>query len=1070
MGEENIVSLGTLNKEYELSEMQKKLYLHHRMYPNDTAYNLSFLYKIEGNLDLDKLKHSVEYVLNSTPLLNVYFEERYRLPVEILKERNPYIIEILDYGLEKQYEKKIKSYIEDWQNTLINLSKWPLYKAAIFIAPEGKYYLAICAPHIISDGYSYYTFLNEIEEIYNSDIYPPEKKSFFEVNKLNVRNPEKAKSFFTEHLKNIESLTLKEIEHTRDFEGRIRGANTSFSIGKKLTNEVRNFVSNQNISEFTFFLACYSLFLKKITGKDNFVVGIPLPNRQDRDSRGVFGYFVNTLPLHIHCPSDKNFRDLCKEIKTNMISLIKYQGFNLSEISYQEISGNEGEGFASINNGFTYYKQELKLNLMNCKIERVPLSIKYLKFPFTINIEDGEEEIYVNVEYADMFQYVSFKENFQNIILSIIKNPNLSLKDILLLNPEEVEKINKMVNSDITNPSDNKTVPEIFEKTCRIHPNKIAVKCGNKSLTYQELNQLVNKIAYYLEENLDPNQKYIMISQQKSEILIATILGVLKSGRTYIPIDPSAPAQRIHYITSLLDKAVCITDQELPVDFQGELLYVDDLLNTQQGIINSVKVKKDDIAYIIFTSGSTGNPKGVQVSHENITRLFESTKGKFNFSSDDVWTLFHSYAFDFSVWEIFGALLFGGKLVIVPDQISKSPTDFYELIEKEKVTVLNQTPSAFKQLIRIDSEQITGDHLSLKYIIFGGEKLDFSILKPWIDKNHMKIKLVNMYGITETTVHVTFYEITKEDILGKAKSIIGKPIDDLSLFIVNKDLQMLPVGVPGEILVSGKGVSKGYYGRPDLTKERFLELPLSDERVYRTGDLGRYLPDGNIEYINRIDKQIQLRGYRIELEEIEKAINSLEICKESVVSVHEFAEGDKRLIAYIVSEGELDIFKIRNELSGKIPAYMIPSHILKIDEVPLTINGKVDYKLLPSLGVNHYPHSNEKMTRTETLILETWIKVVKNKNITLNDNFFDIGGTSLHVTEIYYDILEKLKLENLRIIDLFQYTTVKKLASYIDSLGLTATEVNNKEISNKTDKNMRYQRRRNALKKRGNEL
>lgn len=1024
--------LKTFNKQYELTSNQRKLFTYYKMYPQDPSYNLSFLYKISGDFHLERFKHALEYLANSIPIFKYSFKEINGIPKLVYSQEEKYEVNVIDYTRDPDYEEKIHRYIVEQTNKVIDLQSWPLYGGTIFLAPNNEYYFAFYAAHIISDGYSYYTFLEDLAELYNNNVYPSERKSFFEVTNSKEKYSEQAKRFFEEQLIHFDSLSIKEIEHKRDQNGRITGKSTSFTINHTLTKEIKNFISEQQISEFTFFLACYSVFLQKLIHKDQILVGIPLPNRRSKESKGVFGYFVNTLPLYIECSSKDTFTNLCKQIKKKMISLIKYQDFDLSTLTNKIFA--KDKNFTAINNAFTYYKQELTFDLKGCQVVRLPVDISYVKFPFSMNIEDSGQLFRVSVEYASLFNHIHFEQVFGNIFASIIQKPDIKIGDVELLNEQQTNEINALVNSrSKDSKKQHKKINEIFEDICAKYPDNTAIKYRDKSLTYRELNEMADNIAQNLMQQLTQKQRHVIISLDRCEVLVAAILGVLKAGRTYIPIDPNSPKERMEYIANSVDGAVLITDRQLPINFLGKSLHVDMLLKDfdKQKIKN--ELIENDIAYVIFTSGSTGKPKGVQVTHHNVVRLFTSTNHHFNFTDKDIWTLFHSYAFDFSVWEIFGALLFGGKLVVVPNDTIQSPDKFYRLLKEENVTVLNQTPSFFRQLIIVDQKEQNKD-LSLRYIIFGGEKLDFSMLKPWISKYSTKPKLINMYGITETTVHVTFYEVKEEDILNEKGSIIGKPIHDLRMFIVNRDFQILPIGIPGEILVSGEGVSKGYYGQKDLTDEKFLSLPLDTSKIYKTGDLAKYLPDGNIEYIARIDKQIQLRGFRIELEEIEGAINNLENCEECVVKLHEFSETDKRLIAYIVSKGPLDVNRIREKLSAKIPSYMIPSHFIPIDHIPLTVNGKVDFHALPEpLFIDNINKTNQ-MNNIEQKVWNIWSETLLNTEIGLDDNFFDVGGTSLHVTEIYYKLVEQFNLEGIQIIDLFEYTTIRKLSNYISRL------------------------------------
>jgi amino acid adenylation domain-containing protein len=447
-----------------------------------------------------------------------------------------------------------------------------------------------------------------------------------------------------------------------------------------------------------------------------------------------------------------------------------------------------------------------------------------------------------------------------------------------------------------------------------------------------------------------------------------------------------------------------------------------------------LNVGPDDLAYVIYTSGSTGQPKGALVSHANVVRLFRATREWFDFRSDDVWTLFHSYAFDFSVWEIWGALLHGGKLVIVPRSVSRSPADFLELIHDQQVTVLNQTPSAFRQLMVAD--EAASKSLPLRYVIFGGEALEFAALSPWFVRHQFDSpRLVNMYGITETTVHVTYFPLTEENFRRSTGSNIGIRIADLTLYILDSSLQPAPIGIPGEIFVGGPGLARGYLNRPELTQERFIANPFEPgKRLYKTGDLARFLPDGNIEYLGRIDQQVKIRGFRVELGEIETVLNRHQAVRESAVLAKTDDSGAKRLTAFIVSQTPSLLGELRAYLSEHLPDYMIPASFVLVDRFPLTSNGKLDRDALWRTEGKILGGSADSLptSEAESTIASIWCDVLHLPEVDVNQNFFDAGGDSLNVTQLQTR-LSSLFGEKVTVPLLFQYTTVRALAKFLTS-------------------------------------
>jgi amino acid adenylation domain-containing protein len=443
-------------------------------------------------------------------------------------------------------------------------------------------------------------------------------------------------------------------------------------------------------------------------------------------------------------------------------------------------------------------------------------------------------------------------------------------------------------------------------------------------------------------------------------------------------------------------------------------------------------------AYVIYTSGSTGQPKGVLVTHENVVRLFDTTNALFNFNRHDVWTLFHSYAFDFSVWELWGALLYGGRLVAVPYWISRSPQDFYRLLAAEKVTVLNQTPSAFSQLMQADSTIKNCDDLQLRLIIFGGEALKPHSLQPWFDRHGEQTQLVNMYGITETTVHVTYRPLSVADVADSRRSPIGRPLGDLQVYILDQNQELVPPGVAGEMYVGGAGVARGYLNCPDLTAERFVPHPFSAEpgaRLYRTGDLARHLPNGDIEYLGRLDRQVKIRGFRVELGEIEAALTRHEAVRECVLVAQDNQSEQQSLVAYVVAGADaISGGELRALLKQKLPDHMIPSAFVYLDKLPLTANGKLDHRALPA---PHHSHLSQSFvaprSSAETMLAAIWSAVLKVDRVGIHDNFFELGGNSLLATQVISRVRDAFKLE-LPVRSLFETARLTDFSSLVERI------------------------------------
>jgi amino acid adenylation domain-containing protein len=514
------------------------------------------------------------------------------------------------------------------------------------------------------------------------------------------------------------------------------------------------------------------------------------------------------------------------------------------------------------------------------------------------------------------------------------------------------------------------------------------------------------------------------------------MLGVLKAGGGYVSLDPRYPADRLRFMLADVGAAVLVTHAATRDAVPAcDALAVVDLdhaaseLAAERTEPLANATTPDNLAYVIYTSGSTGTPKGTQVEHRQVVRLFRATEAWFDFGAD-VWTLFHSSAFDFSVWEMWGALLYGGRLVVVPYDVSRDPEAFHALVSREGVTVLNQTPSAFRQFVEADA--VRGGALALRLVIFGGEALEPAGLRAWVQRHGTgRPRLVNMYGITETTVHVTYRPLSHADVFAGTGSPIGARIPDLRIYVLDAARQPVPVGIPGELFVGGGGVARGYLHRPALTAARFVPDPFGSEpgaRLYRTGDRGRWLADGTLEYQGRIDAQVKIRGFRIEPQEVEARLLECDGVRACAVVLRADGSSEKRLVAYVVA-GATTHDDLRAHLRRTLPDYMVPAAFVSLDALPLTAHGKLDLRALPAPLADTDAAAAPPRTPLEEQVVEVWRSVLGVSEIGVHQNFFDLGGNSLLLYRVYSQLREIRS--DLQVVDLFRYTTVEQLAVYL---------------------------------------
>lgn len=595
---------------------------------------------------------------------------------------------------------------------------------------------------------------------------------------------------------------------------------------------------------------------------------------------------------------------------------------------------------------------------------------------------------------------------------------------------------NQALDTKMLSPICADTLHARFAAQVRRTPDAIAVTDGGLNLTYAELDLRSDALSCRLRAAGAQPREAVGVFLTRSIDLIATLLGVLKTGAFYVPLDPANPDSRLDFIAQDAGLNIVLTNTALmnrtPCSCRALNVDTAHLVADEAA---APAIGTNDLAYVIYTSGSTGVPKGVSIEHGSVVRLFDCTERWFHFCARDVWTLFHSFAFDFSVWEIWGALLYGGRLVIVPEGVARQPDAYLRLLSREGVTVLNQTPSAFAQLDRVDEAEASSYPLVLRLVIFGGEGLDPRRLRCWYARRGTSATLVNMYGITETTVHVT-YKVISPEIAGMADPglPIGQPIPDLRIFLFDEDGNDVAPGAVGEIYVSGPGLARGYLARQELTNQRFVPHPREPSlRLYRTGDLGCLCSNGEYMYHGRVDDQVKIRGFRIELGEIEAALRALPDVREAAVSVQQWgADGNDQLVAYVVTENAPTLANLREALSRTLPEHMLPQAVMPIEMLPLTINGKLDRTRLPELPRTRLADLmpvKVPAASVEDRLAHVWALTLGLDSVSLDTNLFDLGATSYHLAAVHVALRQEGI--DIPILALFEHPRICDLVNFL---------------------------------------
>ena len=1056
----------------ELSFAQQRLWFLHLLDKNSAAYNMPVMLTIKGALDIDVLKQVfLEIVNRHASLRTRFFIENGRALQSVLPAPESWKIE--KYSLnesssisaEKQIEKifqKISVKPFDLEKNINDTNVEPLLRTSIVRVTDKENILLVNMHHIVSDGWSMGILLNEMKVLYEA----------FRRNKTLPLSPLKVQ--YTDYAiwqrqwvsgnrleqqldywrGQLEGLTVLELpsDRPRPAVQTSNGQRIPFNLSHELVHKLQRQTREQGVTLFMVMLAGFKALLYRYTGQGDIAVGTPIANRTHPEWESLIGFFVNTLVLRTNLDVETTFANYVKQVQSVTLEAYANQDLPFDKL-VEELNLHRDVSHSPLFQvAFTLQNNAVAETI---KIDRLDIEVKAgntetAKFDFTMELQESNGEIRGNVEYnTDLFDHKtieSFIEHYEILMMFLLDHPRHKISQAPLLSDTEQTLMLEASSRQQRLQQDLVCVHETFEKQVNLRGSALAVKSGNQSVSYLKLNQRANRLAHHLREKGVQQGQLLPLFVERSIDMVVGILACLKAGAAYVPIDPMTPDERVNFIIA----DVCANGKYCMVLSQGALLNriqgqfekldiicVDDEQNFKiyPDYNLAIAHKMEDPAYVIYTSGTTGKPKGVVVSHSNVSRLFKNSEDLFHFSDQDVWTLFHSFSFDFSVWELWGALLYGGKLVVIPQHVSRATEDFYQLLIDEQVSILNQTPSAFSQLIAVD--QIRQEKLALRQVIFGGEALDFSTLKIWVERHGLEQPvLINMYGITETTVHVTYYKLQQKD-LERHQSVIGVPLPDLQAFVLDSFFAPVPKGVVGELFVGGAGVAKGYLNRPELSAEKFIrkEIPgVGEQYLYRTGDLVRTLDQGKLEYLGRIDDQVKIRGFRIELGEIEFNINAIPMVRENIVLIKSDLQDEPAIVAYVAVDKIEEIFPsdLRSALVGRLPEYMIPKAFVLMERLPLTVNGKVDKQALPmpdwsSLSSHEYISPRNE---TENALADIWSEVLKIGSVGIYDNFFEIGGHSLLATQIVSRIREKLDVE-IPLNVIFETPTIADIAFYL---------------------------------------
>jgi amino acid adenylation domain-containing protein/non-ribosomal peptide synthase protein (TIGR01720 family) len=1086
-----------------LSFEQERLWLLDQLNPGSPAYNNSIAISTDG------APREVEEIVNELIRRHEILRARFPLvegqPVQMIAPVLKLTLDVVDLGglSATEYAAKAAELAGSEAQRPFNLMAGPLIRVKALIRGREDMLLLLTLHHTISDGFSlgalkkeflyfdsFYRKLrlnhlprfDSLLETFARGTHPelPELPiqyadyAVWQRKRLQGEVLDSLMAYWKKQLAGLPPLNLP-TDHPRAADGGKPGGRQSVTLSSELAIALNQLSQREGVTLFMTLLAAFKVLLYRYSGQEDIALGTPVAGRGRKELESLAGFFVNMLVLRTSIGGNQSFRDILSRVKDVCLGAYEHQEMPFAKlVTDLNPERNLGKhplfqvGF-QLNNTPVSFKMQTTEDVLLSRYTWLDTGSAIFDLHLTIDRMTsqgklGEGGFRCVLEYdAGLFEAQTagrMIRNFKRLLERIVEDADQRIDEIDILTGEEKHQLLVEWNKTESEYAKDKRIHELFEERAETAPDSVAVVCGHERITYGELNRRANLLAHYLRARGVGPEVVVGVCIDRSVEMVVGLLGILKAGGAYLPIEPEYPAERIAHILEDAQAPALLAKESLTklLPYQPQtVIYLD---REEREIEESnpddprVEMTGRNLAYVIYTSGSTAKPKGVLIEHAQVVRLFEATQQWYGFGPQDVWTMLHSYAFDFSVWEIWGALLYGGKVIVAPNEVRKDPVAVYELLAREGVTILNQTPLAFRQLCAVDESVGVSDRLSLRTVIFGGEALEFASLRGWFERRgEEKPILINMYGITETTVHVTYRPIRAEEARTETKSVIGRRIPDLQMYVLDGMWRLAPLGVNGEIYVGGAGLARGYLHKPELTAERFIPNAYSDAhgaRLYKTGDLGRYRVNGEMEFLGRADHQVKIRGYRIEPGEIEAALASHQAVREAVVTARDDFAGGKRLLAYVsckpgnrssVAEAREEVTppehdasglttQLRRHLRTKLPEYMVPSTFVYIDALPLDPNGKVDRRALPEAGSSRPDLEDvfaNPCNRIEQTLAVLWAEALRLDRVGVHDNFFELGGDSILAIQIVSRANQAGLLLTPR--QIFQNQTIAELAA-----------------------------------------
>ena len=1009
-------------------------------------WQLGMLARLDGVIEHDVLERAIRHVVGEAEPLRAVFSE---VDGQVFQTVVDYPdIELGRYDLTGSADPVQDAYrvVAAIRRTPMPLDG-PLFKFALMQTRSDEFYFFVCCHHIAIDGIGMGLVIHQIAAAYTAiDAGEPIPPTIFGPLK-SIIDCESEYEATDDYLVDQAYWSNNVPPEAESRPGPAAGVanpvveyepSAPIRLDRFAVGRARELSKALGVRRASVVAAAYALLVHGETGGSEVVLDFPVSRRVNPEVLLMPGMVSGVVPLVLTTSPQSTVAEFCRHVDTRIQEAMRHQRFPLRAIENK--TRFQGAGQPSTRAAINFIPT-IPVAYFGSTFGSGTVTHTGLVDQFgLVFLQEGEDLLLSMTGVGQLFAGCDagdLADRFERVLASMTADPGRSISAVDVR--DELPELDGWGNRGALNgaaPVSSAAIPELFAAQVARDPAAVAVSFGDSSMSYRGLDAAANRLAHLLvERGVGPGQRVALLFPRSVEAIVA-ILGVLKTGAAYVPIDPSVPDARIEFVLADSAPVAVVTTADLIDRLSGRGLTVIDVddpeVISRPGTDPLIEPAPDDVAYLIYTSGTTGVPKGVAIPHRNVTRLLDAIDRDVALSSSQVWAQSHSLAFDFSVWEIFGALLHGARLVVVSESMTRSPEEFHALLVDEHVTVLSQTPSAFYALAAVDTAQ-PENRLALEVVVFGGEALEPTRLKSWLAEHPRLPRLINMYGITETTVHVSFREITSADAEGDV-SPIGVPLADLAFFVLDDWLRPVAAGVVGELYVAGAGLGYGYVGRAPLSSTRFVACPFGAPgmRMYRTGDLVCWSADGELQYLGRADEQVKIRGYRIELGEIEAALTALDGVEQAVVIAREDRPGDKRLVGYLI--GSADPSVARAALAERLPSYMVPTAVVALDAFPLTVNGKLDRKALPAPEYHDVDDYRAPSTPSEEILAGIYAQILGLDRVGVDASFFELGGDSI----LSMQVASRARAAGLvcRPRDIFVQQTVARLAQVVETTGI----------------------------------